>query len=336
MRKAGANLILDNSDLGVVGLLEVFRVLPKIFFAYHKILKFIKEKKPDILVLIDYPGFNVRLAKKVKNKGIKIVYYIPPIVWGRKGNRAKKIANLTDKIITFLPQDYEIYKKNGAKIIFVEHPLLKIVKVELSQQEIKERLSLEGRFPVVGILPGSRLQEIKNLLPTMLQAAEIIKRKYPAGKFLIPVAASYLKETIEKISKKFKIDLEIVENFTYEIMSVSDLLIVCSGTATLEGALLGIPMVIVYKVSKITEFVAKRVLEKYVIGMPNIILGENVVPELLQEDVNPEKISEICLQILEDENLKNRMKEKFLKIKELLKGEDAVSTTAEIILSEVN
>lgn len=336
MQRAGVHLLFNNSSWGVVGLSEIFRVLPKLFFAYYKIIKFLEKEKPSILILIDYPGFNLRIAKVAKKIGIKVIYYIPPMVWGRKGKREEKVAKLVDHLITFFPQDYEIYKKAVAKITLVEHPLLKIVKPKISQEDIKEKFSLKDKYPIIGILPGSRVQEVKTLLPVMLSSAEIISKKYPSAKFLLPVASDYLRKNIEKISKNYNIDLEIFDNFTYEVMSASDVIIVCSGTATLEAALLSVPMVIVYKVSKITEFAAKKVLEKDTIGIPNIILQNKIIPELLQEDVNPEKISKTVLNILEDEKIKKEMKDNLAKIKELLKGEDAVSTTADIILKEVN
>lgn len=336
MKRAGVNLLVDTSSISVVGLSEIFKALPGIFFTYSKILNFLKREKLDILVLVDYPGLNVRIAKKAKGKNIKVIYYIPPIVWGRKKNRAEKLAKLTDHIITFLPQDYEIYKNSGANVTLVEHPLLKIVKPALSKEKIIEKFSLSGKYPVIGLLPGSRIQEVKNLLADMLSAGEIIKRKYPSAKFLIPVAAPYLKEIIEKICNNYSLDLTIQENFTYEIMSICDVLIVCSGTATLEAALMEVPMIIVYRISKITEFAAKMVLEKHIIGLPNIILGKMAIPELLQKNVNPEEISRICLKILEDRNFREKMKEDLAKVKELIKGRDAISTVAEIILNEIN
>ncbi len=332
-RQAGCRIIFNSENWGVVGATEILKIIPRLFYVLKQIPQILKAEAPDLAVLIDYPGFNLKLSQILHQNKIEVVYYIPPMVFWRKGKKARYVAKLCDKVITIFPQEEEKYRAAGAPIHFVGHPLLDIVSCSLKKEEILSRLKLDKMKRIVGIFPGSRQQEIKNLLPPMLDAAKILENSIPNLQFAIVSASLFCRKEIEKIAKDKEIKIDIFDNFSYEIMSVSEVLLIASGTATLEATILGIPMIIVYKVSRITEFLAGFVLEKKIIGLPNIIAQKLIVPELLQENVNGVKIAEVAQEILISVVRRKEISDELSKIKKKLGEKGAIERAAEIILS---
>jgi len=380
MERAGVRLLFNNSSWGVVGLVEVFKLIPHLFKVLAKLKKILDKEKPSCLVLIDYPGFNLRLAKLAKAKFIPLIYYFPPLVWGRRGKRAQYVANLVNKVIATFPQEAKLYEQAGAKVVFVGHPLLDIVSPTEEGQETEDRgqktsvisqqpaeetkdyglwtmdhglksvishqssvisqqpaeetkdYGLKKEQPIIGLLPGSREQEVKSLLPIMLEAAGMLKKVMPEIQFLLPLASNYLKPLINKICEAKEVRCRIVENRTYEVISASSLIITCSGTATLEAAILETPMIIIYKVSFLTEIAARMVLKRVVIGMPNIMAGKMIVPELLQRRVNADNLCRLSLEILQNPDKIKEMRANLRKIKEQLGSRGAAKRAAQIVL----
>lgn len=298
----------------------------------YQVSKIIENEKPDLAVLIDYPGFNLKLSELLYKKGIEIVYYIPPIVFWRKGEKAKKVAKLCSKVITIFPQEYQKYKEAGANAYFVGHPLLDIIPDNLQDEKIYSELGLSNKRRVVGLLPGSRTQEIKNLLPPMCDAIKIISKKMHDLQFILPVASEHLKPLILDIIKSKEVAINIFDNKTYQIMKVSDMMVIASGTATLEATIMERPMIIIYKVSKITEILANFVLEKKVIGLPNIIAQKIIVPEVLQKNVTGKNIAEYCESFLTSSDLRSKMIEELRYVKKQLGEKGAPLRAAQIIL----
>jgi len=336
MKEAGVDIrfdVLRHASIGILENLKNYFITMRIVF--HKVKRVIEEEKPSCIVLIDYQGFNLALAKFAKKKGIPLVYYIPPQYWAWRTGRARYVARLMDRIIAVLPDEEKAYRKAGARVAFVGNPLLDRVKVQFNREQLRQILGFRRNAVVIGLLPGSRFSEVKSLLPVMLESAKILMDKIPDSQFVIPVAASYLKEEIEAMVKRSGISVKILEGSTYGILVSSDIAIICSGLATLEAAILGVPMVVVYKVSFLTYIIAKAVLKIPYISPPNILAGKEIVPELLQRKANPPDIANAVFFILKNSEKLENMKKGLSGVVSRLGPPGASLRAAEIVLEVI-
>jgi lipid-A-disaccharide synthase len=282
-------------------------------------LGFLRRERPDALVLIDYPGFNVRLAEKAHGEKIKVIYYISPQVWAWAKERVKRLGQVIEKMLVVFSFEEEIYRREGVPVKFVGHPLLDELEVPPSPEEIRRLFGLKPGELTVALLPGSRLQEIKLILPVMLETALLLKEKFKVT-FLLPVAPAINREVIEKEISRYALPLKIVEGESIKVITASDLVITASGTATLETAILGRPMVIVYKVPFLSYLVLKRLIKVPYIGMVNILLKEKIFPEFIQYEARADNIFKACSRILEDQPYREKMLNSLSKIGDLLGG----------------
>ncbi|MBN2179598.1 MAG: lipid-A-disaccharide synthase [Deltaproteobacteria bacterium] len=329
LRDAGVDIIADSSDMAVVGLTEVLSKLGFILKVRHRLKKSIQEEHPDLLILIDYPDFNISLAKVAKKSNVKVFYYISPQVWAWRKRRVNDLARCVDRMAVILPFEKEVYNSVLLDVDFVGHPLLDTVKRTRSRSEILGQLGLEADRKIVAILPGSREKEVTRLLPEMLGAAEILKERIPSVQFILPLAGTLPIEMITTIAENYSVDIKIVRNNdTYDAIGESDMAIVASGTATLEVALLEIPMIIVYKVSPFTYLVGRIVIDVEHIGLINIIAGKRVVPEIIQGDATAGKIAEETEKILSDRALADRIKSDLRNLRQRLGNPGAAERTA--------
>jgi lipid-A-disaccharide synthase len=329
LRDAGVDIIVDASDMAVVGLTEVLSKLGFILKVRHRLKKSIQEEHPDLLILIDYPDFNISLAKVAKKSNVKVFYYISPQVWAWRKRRVDDLARCVDRMAVILPFEKEVYDRVPLDVGFVGHPLLDTVKRTRSRSAIVSELGLEENRKTVAILPGSREKEVTRLLPEMLKAAEILKKKMPTVQFILPLAGTLPIEMITTIAENYSVDIKIVRNNdTYDAVGESDMAIVASGTATLEVALLEIPMIIVYKVSPFTYCVGRIFIDVDHIGLVNIIAGKRVVPELIQGDATAETIAEETEKILSDSALADRIKKDLRDLRQRLGNPGAAERTA--------
>ena len=304
MEKAGVKLLFNSLSLSVVGITEVLSNWGKIREAFKKLKNFIYNSSLQAVVLIDYPGFNLRLAKVAKKRGIPLLYYVPPQVWAWGERRVKKIGNLVDKIAVILPFEEEWYKERGYEVEYVGHPLFEMLKNFKKMGSTREKKGV-----TIGILPGSRKAEVKRILPVMLATAQLIKKKRKV-KFVIPLADGIEKNLVEKEIKNWKVPVEIYSGDSHLIIQLSDLLLVASGTATLEAAYFQTPMIIIYKLS-LPSYIMARILVKVPwIGLVNLISGEEVVPEFVQREAKPKKIASQAENILNDKGKVTRIKMK--------------------------
>ena len=330
LKEAGVELMADSADMAVVGLTEVFFKLKFILKVMGQLKKSLKETKPDLVILIDYPDFNLALAKRAKKHGRRVFYYISPQVWAWRKGRIGKIRKFVDRMAVILPFEYHLYAEAGVNVTFVGHPLLDAVKTKYSPEEAQRKFGLRGGETTVGILPGSRPSEVVKLLPEMLKAAEIIQEKLPSVQFILPVADTLEMEFVSRITRQCPVELKLVCHDTYDAVSSADIVMVASGTATLETALLGIPMVIVYKVSAFTYLIGKTFVKVDNIGLVNIIAGKTIVPELIQEEANPERIAAGIMYILADEARISDIKEELSKIRGKLGNPGAAERAARL------
>ncbi len=331
LRNAGGEVLFDIKDHGVMGFVEVLKKLPDLFKLRDDFEKVMDERKPDCLITVDYPGFNMKLAKLAHDKGIPVVSYIAPSAWAWHKSRAKKVAKIVDKVACIFPFEYDVYKEAGAHVEFVGHPLVDIVKPSMTKEEAMAFAGKEEGKKLILLMPGSRLMEIEKMLPTLLEAAKIIKKQLPEVSFVMPRAVTIPISLLEEKIQASGLDVKITEGNNYDLFSVADLALATSGTVTLEAALCGLGSVIVYKTNPVTYFIAKLLVNIPHIGLPNIVAAKSVVPELIQNDFTPTKVAQEALALLESER-NAKMKEDLAYVKERLGKPGAVGRVAELVL----
>jgi len=333
MQEAGVELMANAADMAVVGLTEVIVKLNNI----RKVLNLMKAdlmaKKPDLLILIDYPDFNLMLGKAAKALGVRVFYYISPQVWAWRRGRIKKIRAIVDKMAVILPFEEQLYREEDVDATYVGHPLLDTVRTKYTRQEALEKFGLQEGATTVGLLPGSRDTEIARLLPVMMNAAEILVKKLPRVQFVLPLAETLEQAFVENILQQSPVPVRIVQNDTYDAIHLADIVIVASGTATLETALLGKPMVIVYKVSPLSYYIVKKIVTVEHIGLANIIAGKTIVPELIQDEANPERIATEVVNILNDEARMRNIRQELHAVRETLGQPGAAARAATLACS---
>ena len=331
LREAGGEVLFDIKDHSLMGFVEVLKKLPDVWKLRNAFIDLMEKRKPDVLLTIDYPGFNMRLAKLAKERGINVVYFIAPQVWAWRPGRAADVAKVTDKIACIFPFECDFYKSYGANIEFIGHPLVDTVKPSLSRKEAEELAGKRTGHPLILLMPGSREMEIQRLLPVMLGAAKILKQKRPELDFAIPRAATIAKDILEDSIRQAGLNIRLIEGHNYDVMSVADLAIVTSGTVTLEAAMCGLGCEILYKSSPVSFWIAKRVVKIPNIGLPNIVAGRQIEPELLQDDCTPDKIASTALELLEPERFAQLQRD-LMEVKDKLGEPGAVKRVAELVL----
>ncbi|NQT95692.1 MAG: lipid-A-disaccharide synthase [Candidatus Omnitrophica bacterium] len=329
MQASGIKLLENIVHLAFIGPGGLFKSYIALKNIYNSLIKHICDDPPDCAILIDYAEFNLRVARELKKLGVPIIYYISPQVWAWGLWRINTIRRLVDKMLVFFEFEEKLYTKHGVDTTFVGHPLLNIVKPTESKDEVLKRLSIDKDAKIVGILPGSRISEIKTILPIMLDSAKLILQRYKQEQieFVLPLASTIDEEYIRGIISKTKINIKIIKSDVYNAISICDCAVVTSGTATLETAVLNVPMAIVYKTNFLTYILTKNVIKLPFIGLVNIVAGEKIVPEFLQYQARPDSIAEYIVSLLKDKNILSSIKEKFAKIKDSL-GEPGASRRA--------
>ncbi|MGB9735082.1 MAG: lipid-A-disaccharide synthase [bacterium] len=332
MSQEGVKLIFDADKIAVVGISEVLKHIGMIRQAFRSVEANVAKDHFDLGILIDFPDFNLRLAKKLYDIGIPLVYYISPQVWAWRKGRIKQIAKYFKKVLVIFSFEEPIYKQAGVDVKFVGHPLVKIVKMTRTKQELLKLYDIPLNRRIIAMLPGSRDSEVKRHFPIMLKAASILKEQHNNLMFVIPVLSSQ-SDLCRTIASNFNLPIRIIVNDTYNAVGMSEFAVVTSGTATLETALLGIPMIIIYRVSFFSHIVARMLLSIKRIGIVNIATGEDIVPELVQNKLTPQNLADMINVYLKGELSYNRFKEGYAKLRRVLTDKDASENAADDILS---
>jgi lipid-A-disaccharide synthase len=334
LEESGVEILVGSSELAVVGLTEVLSKLPKIIKAHSLMRSILKNEHPDLLILIDFPDFNISLARTASLCKVPVLYYISPQLWAWRSSRVKKIARRVNKLAVILPFEKEFYLKTGHQIDveYVGHPLMDSIPDHFDDKKIFEDLDLPMGAPVIGLLPGSRTEEIKNLLPSMIGAAEILSSRYPETEFVLPLASTIQPDLIQSYICRTSLKIHVSKMSIYNILRVCNLALVASGTATLETAIMGVPMVIAYRVSPLSFRIAKMVIKLPYVSLVNLIAGEEIVPELLQDDVTAQSLAGRASSFLENEVLRRETIKKLNRLRDSLGGPGASERTAEIAL----
>ena len=291
MQAAGVELLADAADMAVVGLTEVVFKLGMILRVMRRMKGSLAKRPPDLVILIDYPDFNLPLARAARRRGIQVLYYISPQVWAWRKDRIDIIRNAVDRMAVILPFEEEFYRKAGVDVTFVGHPLLDEVRKKYARLEALKRFGLRDEAVTVAILPGSRKSEVARLLPEMLRACRILMEQVSPLQFVLPLAGTLAPDFVRDILRQFPVRVSVIPDEIYDVIAISDAAMVASGTATLETALMETPMVVVYKVSGLSYAVGRRFIRVDHISLVNLIAGRTVVPELIQDDANPERIA---------------------------------------------
>lgn len=320
MREAGVDSVVRSDDLAIMGLVEIGGALPKFWAAYKALKKAGVEKQPDAVILVDWPDFNLKLARAFHRRGLKVIYYISPQLWAWRSYRARSIARDVDLLLSILPFEEEWYAERGIdQVEFVGHPLAGEVTARHDRAEFCRQAKLNPRQPIISLLPGSRRKEVERILPPMLEAAALISVGRPDVQFVVVVAPSRSSDELRDIMRAQRAapeplpsQIHLISGHTREALAASDAAAIASGTATLEAALLGTPLVIVYKESIINWNVLGSLINVDYYGLVNLVAGEGVATELMQDDLNGEKLAQELLSLLEPERnaeMRNRLRE---------------------------
>jgi lipid-A-disaccharide synthase len=341
LKDAGTKILFDASRLAVVGITEVFSKIPDLLKGMTTAKRVLKTLRPDLLILIDFPDFNFHIAAAAKKIGIPVLYYISPQVWAWRSGRVKKIKELVDHMAVILPFEEDYYREHKIPATFVGHPLLDtdfFRSKNFSHACFSVDKALEKKvkdFNVIGLLPGSRDKEISRHLPEMISAANILSKRKKNIKFIISVAPSAERSLVEGVVKRCQgpAAFELVSGGVDKVLERCDLVIAASGTVTLEAGIFGTPMIIVYKMSPVSYWLGRAMIEVKNVGLVNLIAGEEIVPELLQGDANPEKIADKVFGMLNDPAGLEEIRKKLLGIRDVLGGPGASERVADIAIS---
>jgi lipid-A-disaccharide synthase len=330
MADAGVKILFSSGEMAVVGLTEVFPRIGRIFTALRRLQRILKERPPDLLILLDYPDFNIHLAGTAARYGIPVLYYISPQIWAWRKNRVRKIRRRVDRMAVILPFEESFYRREGVRVEYVGHPILDIWPgVSRRHRRISVRASA---FPLIGLVPGSRNEEVRSLLPLMVSAAQRLKRGYPDLRCVLPLAPTLDEEMVRRLILRSSVPVVISREGMYDTLKECDAAIAASGTVTLELALMQIPMVVVYRLSRLSYQVAKRMIRVPYISLVNLVAGKNVVPELIQNEAVPEQMAFETERILSDNQARKQMLRDFEMVNRLLGKTGASARTAAIAL----
>lgn len=333
MKAAGAHILHDISGINVMGFTEVIGRLGEIRRIKDRLERFLESVRPALLVLIDYPGFNLLLASKAAKINIPVLYYISPKVWAWRSGRIRAIKKYVDRMAVILPFEKEFYRQHDYRVDFVGNPLLDSVKATMSPEEFRASHSIDADSRVVGILPGSRRQELNALLPPFLDAASRLSRHHDKLVFLLPLAPTLTMGDLQhNVLQESKLDIRVVSGDRYNLMAACDIAMAASGTVTLELAILGIPMVVSYRLSKLSWFLAQRLVKLDFASLVNLVAGREVVPELLQDKANGRSIAAMTGRLLSDANYNRTMRRELSEVCARLGGAGASERTAAIAL----
>lgn len=335
LRQAGAEIYYDIKDLSVIGLFDALKKLPKFVYLKKLLLDKIKAEKPDAIILVDFSGFNLRLAKAI-NKAIPVIYYVSPQVWASRPGRIKTIKKYVHKMIVLFKFEKEFYKNYGVDADFLGHPLLDISRPAMKEEEFIKQFHIYEPFeshPIIAIMPGSRQQEVERILPLMLKAGLLIKQIIDGAQFLVVKSTQVSWDVYHPITHAFKKDLKVVEGKTFDCLNVADFALVCSGTATLEAAIMEKPFVVIYKMGLLNYLLYLPQVRIPYISLVNILAKRKIVPELIQFQATPEKIAKQSLKILANPAQMQELKNELSQIRSLLGDSGASNRAAQAILN---
>lgn len=337
MKAAGMNCWWDSAELAIMGITEVIKHIPRLLKLRKQLIDRVVKLQPEVFIGIDAPDFNLGVEKRLKAQSIAVIHYVSPTVWAWRPGRVKNIAASTERVLCLFPFEPDCYPADSVKTDYTGHPLADSIPIDNDAQSARESLSLDGDGPFLALLPGSRMGEVDKLLPDMLQAAELLQKQFPQSCFIIPAASQPIRDFIEsRIRQMPELNARIFDSNAKTIMAAADVVVLASGTATLEVMLINRPMVVCYRFSGTTYRMFKwlKLLITPYIALPNILAGEELVPELLQDNVSPENIARQVQNWLQEPQRCAQLKSRFIEIHEQLRT-DAAATAAIAVLNHI-
>jgi len=329
MRDAGVETVADASEIAVVGITEVFHRLPAVWRAWRTLEREAVRRKPALAITVDSPGFNFGLARRLKKRGVRNVYFISPQIWAWRPGRMKWIRRRFERVLVIFPFEKEIYAKAGVPADFVGHPLVDAVHANMTREQFAARMKLDEKQPIVAILPGSRESEIRRNMPIIAEACDQVRRTRTV-QFVIALASGADPTRLKRHAPN-SLNASIAEGLTYEALGAADCAVVSSGTATVEAALLGAPMVIVYRVSRLTAAIARRMVKTPFFGMANLISGRQIAPELIQDKFTPAALAAELGKLLDEPETREKQRRELANVRAKLGPGGAIERAAEII-----
>jgi lipid-A-disaccharide synthase len=300
MKEAGVDLLFDAGRIAVTGIVEVAGALGPILKAWRSARSHLRNATPDLVLLVDYPDFNLRFARLARRAGVPVAYFVSPQVWAWRRYRVRRIARDVDRMLVLFPFETAFYRDAGVRVEFVGHPLVDLVHPEGERSDLAASLGLDPSVPVLGLLPGSRRSEVRRLLPVMLEAATILGVRFPGLQCVLPVASTLDREVLEGLIASSPAPVTPVQGSFYRGLGACTAALVSSGTATLETALLGVPLVVTYRLSPWTYHLARRLSGLENVGLPNLVLGRRAVPECIQDECRGDRLAEAVAPFLRD------------------------------------
>ncbi|MDA1094592.1 MAG: lipid-A-disaccharide synthase [Acidobacteria bacterium] len=333
---AGGRLVADNRGLAVTGLTEVLPALPRLWATYRRLVRAAREERPDVFVAIDYSGFNLRVCRAMARLGIPVIYYISPQVWAWRRGRLRAMARCVTRALVIFPFEVQLYRDHGIPVTFVGHPLVDLARPSVSPDQFRAEHGLEARSPTVAMLPGSRSNEVRLILPDLVRAAEQIARSVPAVQFVVawaPGLADHLLEPLRGLGAATSRPVCIVKERTNDVLAAADVVLTASGTATLQAAIHETPMVVVYRLSPVTYLLGRRFVQVDAFGMVNLVAERMIVPEFLQEAFTPEAVAGEAVRFLTDDARAAATRADLRDVRARLGGSGASRRAAEQVLA---
>ncbi len=335
LKSAGGELVADFHGLSVTGLTEALAVLPRSWRTLKLLAEAARTRKPHALVVIDYPDFNFRLMRAIKMLGVPVIYYVSPQLWAWRASRIKTMKKLVDRVLPIFPFEEAIYTRAGIDVRFVGHPLVDLAAPEQSRAQLLHRLNLDAGQPVVALLPGSRTNELERLAPVMAAAAPLIAAQVPGAQFIVARAPNLSDRLFEGFGIP-GVTLRIVEGRTDDVLQAADVVVTASGTATVQTALHGKPMVVLYKLSPLTYRLGRRMALVDMYAMVNLIAGQRIVRELIQDDCTAEAAAMETVRILAEPDYRARMVDHLAEVRRRLGGPGASDRAADAVLDVIH
>lgn len=333
LKQQGTELVLDCRELSVIGIFEVLIQYRSLLKKLELLRDSLRREKPDLLIIVDYPDFNLKLAETARELGVPVLFYISPQVWAWRENRVQRIGSLVSMMAVIFPFEVPFYEKAKIPVSYVGHPLVDEVHSSLSRKQSRDIFGLNQNAPVLGILPGSRSGEVKRVLPIMLQTLSYIEKKHPELQVILPCAPTLDREILDTFIASSPVQVTVTDGRTYEVMQACDAVMSASGTATLETAMMGIPMAIVYKVNPVSYAIMSRMIRIPHIGLVNIVAGKEVVKEFLQKSAKPPRIAAEIIRLIDDDIYADSMRQE-LKIVRKKMGEGGASKNVARLIAQ--
>jgi lipid-A-disaccharide synthase len=334
LRAAGATLVGDYRGIAVTGLVEALRVLPRSYAMYRRLVRAARERRPDVLVVIDFPDFNFRLASAVRALGIPVVYYIAPQLWAWRSGRMKTLRRIADRILVIFPFEPEIYERAGTRANFVGHPLVDLARATTPREAFLTSLGLSASRPVLALLPGSRPNEVSQILAPLVEAAGLVGDRLP-GLQVVLARAPNLPDGLFAPLAASRVPVAVVESQTDDVLAACDAVVTASGTATVQAAIHERPMVIVYRVSPLSYALGRPLVHVDTFGMVNLVAGRRIAPELIQKDFTAEAVAREALRLLSAGDARDAAIAAMREVRAKLGGEGASRRAAQAVLDLV-